>query len=101
MKPKRSRKLSVHVSKQFSYEAFGLETPIQDASIAKTKDAHRLIENGQDLTPSDLIEKDSDSDCSEDSDDALTWIPRIMEGLVTEGEFDSYSEPPVFGFLLS
>ena len=94
MKPKPSRKLSVHISRQFSYEAFGLETPIKDASIAKRKDAPRLIENGQDLTPFDLIEKDYNSDCSEECDDALTWIPRIMEGIVTEGKIDSYSQPP-------
>ena len=94
MKPKPSRKLSVHISRQFSYEAFGLETPIKDASIAKRKDVPRLIENGQDLTPFDLIEKDYNSDCSEECDDALTWIPRIMEGIVTEGKIDSYSQPP-------
>jgi len=87
MKPKPSRKPSVLISRQFSDEAFGLETPIKDASVvAKMKDAPRLIENGQDLTPFDLIERDDNSDCSEDCNDALTWIPSIMKGLLTEGK---------------
>ena len=83
MKPKPSRKPSVLVSRRFSLaDKFKVD---EDSSVVNKTATPRLIENGQDLTPSNLVPIDTDYD----SDDASDWIPNLVEGILSEGEFDS------------
>jgi hypothetical protein len=78
--PPRERKPSVLVSRKFSL-ADKLKID-DDSSVVNKIVTPRLIENGQDLTPSNLVPIDTDYD----SDDELSWIPNLVKGIVSEGE---------------